>query len=299
MIFQSYSTCNKRSYQEDYLFIKNNLNTDQEFSETENFSRLKINVFGVFDGHGGSDISCYLNTELPNYFYKQNIITNNIPKPNNAYSEYILSTFNDIHNNLSKTNINSNTQGSTVCICCIYYYKTKLCITSTWIGDSRAVACNQYLIAESLTLDHKPNDILEKFRIEALGGTVTNYKDDTPRINGILAVSRSFGDADQNPYVISLPEVIHRLCAYKFIVVATDGLWDVMSNQDVVNFILEYIFINSIKLIKESSFINENNIAYLLCKKAIELGSGDNISIIICFIDTQEEHYKKYLKFIK
>jgi len=299
MIYHSYSSRNKRSYQEDCFFIKDNFKNNPinlyDYSDTDNFTKLDISLFGVFDGHGGSDISLFLNNELPKYFYKKNIITDNIPKPTIKYSNYIFTTFKDIHDKLNKTNINSNSQGSTVCICFIYTCRDKLCITSSWIGDSRAIACNQYLIAESLTLDHKPNNILEKYRIEAAGGSITNYIGDVPRINGVLAVSRSFGDSDQSPYVTSRPDIIHRFCNYKFIIVATDGLWDVMNNQDVVDFILEYIFKNSINIVKTTSEDIDTNIAYLLCNKAIELGSNDNISIIICFIDVTEDKYKSYL----
>ena len=295
MIFQSYTTCNKRIYQEDFYFIKNNLETYNNIDETENFSRLNINVFGIFDGHGGSEIASFLNKELPRYFYIQQIISDNIPKPNNKYSNYILSIFNELTNNLNKTNINSIKQGSTACICSIYKYKNKLYITSSWIGDTRAIACNQYLIAEALTLDHKPNYFLEKIRIESIGGTVTKEKDDVYRINGILSVSRSFGDADQKNYVISIPDIIHRVCDYKFIVMASDGLWDVMSNQDVVDYILTYLLDTPIT----ETTASNSNIAYLLCNKAIELGSSDNITIIICFIEYNKENYIKYVNSFK
>ena len=68
----------------------------------------------------------------------------------------------------------------------------------------------------------------------------------------------------------------------KFIIIGCDGLWDVMSNQDVTNFIL-----NKMNEIKISNMYrnSESNIAFLLADYAIKKGSTDNISIIIIFLN--------------
>jgi serine/threonine protein phosphatase PrpC len=292
----SYTTQGNRNYQEDTYVIKNYLNEDnrENLTETQNFNRLNVNLFGVFDGHGGGEISKAVSKLLPSYFYKQNFLKDNVPKPINSYNKYIVSAFDDIQNQLNATHSKSTLQGSTVCLCLIYQYNGKNIVTSFWSGDSRAIACNKKLIAESLTLDHKPECPLERQRIKRLGGTVTFEKGDVPRINGVLAVSRSIGDFDQKKFVEHKPDITHNLCNYKFIVVATDGLWDTMSNQMVVDFVLNEIFDNPKILLSDMSRKSENNIASKLAEEAIRLGSDDNITVIVQFFDVDLENYLKY-----
>lgn len=295
-ITHSYTTQGKRNYQEDSYVIKNYLNScsDKSNTETTQFTRLNVNLFGVFDGHGGGEISKAVSKLLPHYFYKQNFLEDNVPKPSNNYNKYIISTFDNIQNQLNATHSKSTLQGSTICLCLIYEYKGKNIITSFWSGDSRAIACNQNLIAESLTLDHKPECPLERQRIKKLGGTVTIEKGDVARINGVLAVSRSIGDFDQKQFVEHKPDITHNICNYKFIVVATDGLWDVMTNQQVVDFVLNEIFDNSGIMLSDITRKSENNVASKLAEEAIRLGSEDNITVIVQFLDVKQENYLKY-----
>lgn len=297
MIIHSYTTQGNRPYQEDTYVIKKYLTKNiSNTSETENFSRLNVDLIGVFDGHGGGEISKTIAKSLPAYFYKENLIEDNIPKPTLKYEQYITSTFDNFQNLLNATHSKSTSQGSTVCMCIIYEYKNRKVITSFWSGDSRAMGCNQNLIGDSLTLDHKPDNPLEINRIKSLGGTVTFEQNDVPRINGVLAVSRSLGDFDQKQYVEHKPDINHNLCTYKFIVVATDGLWDVMSNQQVTDFVLNMIFDNNEVLSNSRTNKSDNNIACKLAEEAIKMGSNDNITVIVYFIDYCKENYLKYLK---
>ena len=97
-----------------------------------------------------------------------------------------------------------------------------------------------------------------------------------------MSVSRAFGDLDATPYVTHVPE-IHRYQMDtkndKFIIVACDGLWDVLSNQDAVNFVLGLCYDNT--LIKHND--NKENIAQKLAEYAIKKGSTDNITTIVAF----------------
>jgi len=287
MIIHSYTTQGNRPYQEDRMVIKNNLiDANIAESETQNFSRYQMDLLAIFDGHGGPMISDTLSKSLPTYFYKQNIMSNNEPRPHPKYNEYIVSSFDYIQNELNAKHNKSSQQGSTVCMALIYNYKNKKYITTVWSGDSRAIACNKNFIAESLTLDHKPDSPLELARIKKLGGFVSFEANDVPRINGVLAVSRSMGDFDQKQCVEHKPDVLHYVCNnYKFIVVASDGLYDSMNNQQIVDFILNHISDHPSSIANSRNNKNELNIASKLALKAIELGSDDNVSIIIYFID--------------
>ena len=141
----------------------------------------------------------------------------------------------------------------------ILYFKSKL-----WIFN----------IAEQLSQDHKPNSPEERKRIEELGGVV-EFDGSDWRIRN-LSLSRAFGDLDCKPYVTHLPQIYEYEVNKndKFLVLACDGLWDVLSNQDVVDFIISCL---SIKI--------KNNIARLLAEYAIEKGSMDNVTVIIYFFN--------------
>lgn len=109
-------------------------------------------------------------------------------------------------------------------------------------GDSRAMLCRSGQVCFS-TEDHKPYCPLEKERIESAGGSVT-----IQRINGSLAVSRALGDfsykgaENRTPcqqMVSPEPEVcvVERSPADEFLVLACDGVWDTISNEELCAFI--------------------------------------------------------------
>ncbi|AQK59708.1 putative protein phosphatase 2C 72 [Zea mays] len=120
------------------------------------------------------------------------------------------------------------------------------------LGDSRAVLATVsetgYLKAVQLTTDQKPNVPQEAERIKRCNGRVFALKDEAsvPRVwlpdedcPG-LAMARSLGDHRLKRHgVVSEPEVAHRRVAPGdlFLVLATDGVWDVLSNQEVVSIV--------------------------------------------------------------
>lgn len=284
-----YTTQGKRPYQEDVAIIKLNYNkTDLTgtVTEAENFNRHNLDLLMICDGHGGSQISNDVAKTLPPYFYKNAMIDDNTPKPTQKYNEYIISVFETIQKELNAKNNKSTDQGTTVCMCLIYEYKNKKYITSIWVGDSRAIACDQNLIARALTLDHKPDAPREYYRILQAGGKVE--MDGVPRVNGILAVSRSIGDFDNKIGIEHRPDILHIPCEHKFIVIASDGLWDVMNNQQVVDFVLHQLFAMDPKktpVIENKLKKDKGNIANLLADEAMRMGSEDNITIIIYFME--------------
>lgn len=120
------------------------------------------------------------------------------------------------------------------------------------VGDSRAILGTKSddgsLIAVPLTVDLKPNLPQEAERIRQLRGRVFALQDE-PEVHRVwlphdnspgLAMARAFGDFCLKNYgVISVPEVTHRRLTDKdqFIVLATDGIWDVLSNKEVVDIV--------------------------------------------------------------
>ncbi|KAM0869595.1 hypothetical protein ACQ4PT_040576 [Festuca glaucescens] len=105
------------------------------------------------------------------------------------------------------------------------------------VGDCRAVLGTRGGVATALTSDHTPGREDERLRIESSGGYVSRGSGGVWRVQDSLAVSRAFGDADMRPWVTCEPEVtrlpITPDCA--FLVLASDGLWIKVSNQEAVD----------------------------------------------------------------
>ncbi|KAJ4842459.1 hypothetical protein Tsubulata_001813 [Turnera subulata] len=97
-------------------------------------------------------------------------------------------------------------------------------------GDSRAVLCRNGKPVP-LSSDHKPDRPDELSRIQEAGGRVIYW--DGPRVLGVLAMSRAIGDNYLKPYVSCEPEVTitDRTPEDDCIILASDGLWDVVSND--------------------------------------------------------------------
>ncbi|CAK0858499.1 unnamed protein product, partial [Prorocentrum cordatum] len=104
--------------------------------------------------------------------------------------------------------------------------------------------CRWPLIAE--TVDHKPSLSTERARIEAAGGTVS--EEEPPRVDGLLAVSRAIGDFEfkadagrpvEEQKVSCIPDVyeISGLQKGTIIVLACDGVWDVISGNDLATLV--------------------------------------------------------------
>ena len=132
-----------------------------------------------------------------------------------------------------------------------------------------------------LSKDHKPNSYEERLRIEKLNGNI--YFDGFDWRISDLSVSKSFGDMDALPYVSHKPDIFkYKLNKNdKFIILACDGLWDVISNQDACNYVLDNISKSDISTNNNSN--SKKNIAFNLANFAISNGSTDNVSIIIIF----------------
>ncbi|CAF1026453.1 unnamed protein product [Didymodactylos carnosus] len=110
------------------------------------------------------------------------------------------------------------------------------------VGDSRGIASVNGNV-ELLSIDHKPNNDDERKRITSAGGWV-----EFGRVNGNLALSRALGDfifkrnTDKRPeeqVVTAFPDVMVKNMNedWEFILLACDGIWDVLSNEEVLKFV--------------------------------------------------------------
>lgn len=257
----------KRESNEDQHFIFSNL--DGKYSD-----KNCINMIGVFDGHGGKLVSKYLKENLPDYFTKK-FKDNMLSKPE-KFSKYVSKVFDTLQTKLIEEHPKAvNYCGSTACLVihCINKLEKKGYLWVINIGDSRAVLNNKNGLSIQLSKDHKPNSPDERMRIEKMGGKIAFDGADW-RVKD-LSLSRAFGDIDCTPYVTHLPQIYkHNLSSKdKFVILACDGLWDVVSNQDAVDFIQDLLNKNF-----------KGNFSKMLCEYALAKGSMDNVSIIIYFL---------------
>ncbi|KNA11664.1 hypothetical protein SOVF_133230 [Spinacia oleracea] len=161
-------------------------------------------------------------------------------------------------------------------------------------GDSRAVLCRKG-VAIPLSSDHKPDRPDELNRIEEAGGRVIYW--DGPRVLGMLAMSRAIGDNYLKPYVIPDPEVTitDRTSEDECLILASDGLWDVVSNETAVT-VARMCLLNAEKSAspsrspgneaaeaarKESSDKACSDASVLLTKLALARQSADNVSVVV------------------
>lgn len=243
------------------------------------FKHNNIEIYGICDGHGGNSVSKLLSELIPILVTKQKIV---YP----LSKQTIIKLYNDIQQKICKLPF-GNECGSTCILIIIFNVNNTKHLYSINVGDSRSILCsfiNDKLVNNlpykiyQLSYDHKPIHPLERKRIEQMGGII---KMDGPTFRiGDLSLSRAFGDCD-NKYTHPTPDIIHKILVKndKFIVLACDGLFDVVDNETVTNIILSLCYSRGIRKNKQM------NIAEMLANFAIENGSTDNVSVIVIFLD--------------
>ena len=225
-----------------------------------------IDLYCVFDGHGGAFVAEYLRDHYADTL--KEIIRNNA----HSIPDMLFHSIQNIVANIPKDK--SFHCGSTFLIA--LKYGEVLFIANG--GDCRAIM-NSDINVQPITTDHKPSLQREYERIIGGGGFVTFNPMDAPRVNGNLAVSRSVGDFYLYPHVTWVPDIyIVKLDSKNnLLVMASDGLWDTMSNEEVNN-----IFISNI--VKNNNTITYN-ILHDSANECMEMartkGSTDNITILV------------------
>ena len=218
-----------------------------------------LSLFGIFDGHGGNDVVKYIKDRLPEII-KSNILNNN--SYDNSYETKISLAFNKIDEELKF--YDSEHTGSTATILLLNEDK----IYCANVGDSSAfIIYDNYL--KKINVDHKCTDPKEEERILKSGGKITKN-----RVMGQLVLSRCLGDLYCKKYgVLNIPDIsINKLERnIKYIVVASDGVWDVVGENDLMN------------LSKNRK--NADGFCKDLVKLAIDKDTKDNVSCIVISFD--------------
>ena len=280
------------------------------------FGDLNFSYYGVCDGHGplGHLVSDFVKSNLVFIVYKQlkslilqkfNINNNNpdnhidLKKVDDSFIDFPLlfkESFLLMESKLLSNKAIDIELSGTTCISLLFCSDR---IISSNLGDSRAIKGYYDSIIKKwqyipLSRDHKPSQKDEAERIKKNNGIIHPFIDEDNKYLGPdrvwnegeelpgLAMSRSFGDEIAKKVgVISEPEV--KIFPYKnddkFIVIASDGLWEYVSNEEVLNIVGKYHEKNDC-----DGAVSE------LCEIAKERWDKyddyiDDISIIVIFID--------------
>ena len=232
-----------RDYMEDKGKSIENLKGDQN----------KI-LFCLFDGHGGEEVSNF----LQNYFgqYLKQII---------PFKNFLLD-FKNLFKSLDEKVklLDVSEAGSTATIAYIERQNGKRILYVANIGDTRCVLVRKFGV-KRMTYDDRVDDKKEYDRIIKQGGIIYNE-----RIYGQLMLSRCFGDWNIKEYgVIVEPHISKAELTNEdlYLIIATDGVWDVIEDEECLR------------------LTQSNSNTFQICKnivvESLNRGSQDNIS---CFV---------------
>ncbi|KAI3468094.1 hypothetical protein Pfo_024757 [Paulownia fortunei] len=269
---------------------------------TSCLSHLTGHFFGVYDGHGGSQVANYCRDRIhPALIEELETIMTNLNDGSNkdnceeqwrrAFTKCFIKVDDEIGGKASLEPVAPETVGSTavVALVCSSHIIVANC------GDSRAVLCRGKE-PMALSVDHKPNREDEYARIEAAGGKVIQWNGH--RVFGVLAMSRSIGDRYLKPWIIPDPEVmfVPRTREDECLILASDGLWDVMTNEEVCDIARKRILLwhknNGVTLpLERGEGVDPaaQAAAEYLSNRALQKGSKDNITVVVVDLKAQRK----------
>uniref|UniRef100_A0A7S1D348 PPM-type phosphatase domain-containing protein n=1 Tax=Cyclophora tenuis TaxID=216820 RepID=A0A7S1D348_CYCTE len=269
-------------------------------------------VAAVFDGHGGGDVSLYLREQFFGRLQKhlrrkqwedQDVPSSTYTPTLSSHVSALRSALDDIESEVVADE-KFEYQGSTAVVVTIHetgkepvqqqqqeQQQQRRTLVTANLGDSRATLSRNRK-ALDLTRDHKPHDERERARITAMGETVE--WDNYAKVHRVkdLSVSRAIGDRDAKPYVSGEAEIMHYPVAEdsdEFVIIATDGLWDVFTSQEAVTFVHKCMNMAppagfSTDDIGRLKYTRRKNMSRYLANEAFKRRSGDNICVVVVWL---------------
>ena len=230
------------------------------FLVLQNEYNLKdFNVFSVMDGHGvnGHLVSRFTTKYFTNFFKKNKKMNASNSSEDQLFyrlkkNDYdvLKRVFRHAERDLEKGgDIDANFSGTT----CVMVFQVGDRIICANVGDSRAIIVKGDK-AIPLSIDQKPDDPEESKRIKENGGEISQYEEDGEKSGPFrvwkkgeaypgIAMSRSIGDFIASKLgVIPEPKFLEEKIDKdtKFIVVASDGVWEFLDNDTVKNMVMPY-----------------------------------------------------------
>lgn len=246
---------------------------------------LHTSFYAIYDGHGGTQTSKIAATLLHKKLFEHpEFLQGNYREATaDAYS----ATDEAI---LQQSNLDGWRSGSTAASCLLI--GSRLFVAN--LGDSEIILGRRqqplnpteplYAPIE-LTRPHKPTEASEKQRILRAGGAVF-----FGRVMGSLAVSRALGDPEfkvplndsKMDFVTSEPYQLEMSLQENddFLVLACDGLWDVMSHSDTADFVGGMINAT------HSESLSPKKVSKALVRESLRRGTSDNVSVIVVFLNS-------------
>ncbi|KAJ8446186.1 hypothetical protein Cgig2_015957 [Carnegiea gigantea] len=221
--------------------------------------------FGVFDGHGGAKAAEYAANNID-----KNVMAEVVKRDEENLKQAVKVGYLKTDSDFLEKDLHGGS-------CCVTALITRGNLVVSNAGDCRAVM-SRGGVAEALTTDHRPSRQDEKDRIEATGGFVDCYNG-IWRIQGSLAVSRGIGDRQLKQWVIAEPEtrVIKIKPEDEFLILASDGLWEKVTNQEAVD------------IARPLCAGKTKSQPLVACKKLVETsvsrGSLDDVSVMVIQLD--------------
>lgn len=214
-------------------------------------------IFGIFDGHGGREVSEYVSRHFTYEFlscsqYEANDIPNALIRTFYRMDELLLTPEGSKELTRISKNLPSSypakekklymNKGCTAIV--VLIRNNEIFVANA--GDSRCIL-NRNGVAVSLSTDHKPSLLSEMNRIIDAGAKIIDG-----RINGGLNLTRAIGDfkyknipnlPKDRQSVICEPEIVRVNLEDedKFLVIGCDGVWERIGSQDCVNIVQEKI----------------------------------------------------------
>ncbi|XP_057789911.1 probable protein phosphatase 2C 24 [Salvia miltiorrhiza] len=296
------SVCGRRRDMEDAVASHLSFcRREHDFAADEDAAGL--HYFGVYDGHGCSHVATKCKERL-HEMVKEELLLDDVGEARNS-SNWWKCVMERSFTRMDKEVVawNENVVDDTT-VSCRCELQTPECdaVGSTAVvavvspynivvancGDSRAVLCRSGK-AIPLSTDHKPDRPDEMNRIQAAGGRVIFWEG--ARVLGVLAMSRAIGDNYLKPYVSCEPEVTvtERSEEDECLILASDGLWDVVSNDTACG-VARMCLKGKAKGMEPSSSSSVDDdggdkacsdASMLLTKLALARRSADNVSVLV------------------
>ena len=236
-------------------------------------------IAGVYDGHGGDTASQLVAAALPSAILEElsaSVPTSSTPPPLDTIEDAVATSFARVAAEVA-ANEDFGWEGTTATVAMILNPTSpggaiQLLIAN--VGDSAAaLLTNGGRTSEYVSAWHRPEDPAEEDRIVRSGGYVSAEGE----LNGMLGVARTLGDTAHPPPHCAVPSI--RLVALPphesaTVVLASDGLWDVMEAEEVAQLLAA-----TPAVARHRSDAGE--MAQALRDEAFVRGSTDNISVVV------------------
>eukprot|EP00397_Hematodinium_sp_SG-2012_P008699 GEMP01008766.1.p1 GENE.GEMP01008766.1~~GEMP01008766.1.p1 ORF type:complete len:296 (+),score=60.89 GEMP01008766.1:134-1021(+) len=252
--------------------------------------------FAVYDGHGGHDAVVVVCNNLHKYLWKE-LTNRGCSKPTQMVdnrSEEVVQCLVEAFGKTDELVLDKGvTSGAVACACLVLEdlqdgFPVRRLYTAH-VGDARAViARNWEAVRLTSASDHKATDIGEQQRVIEAGGTIS-----LDRVNGMLAITRAFGNPQMKKpachadFVSSVPDCTATPLTDidNVVVVACDGLWDVMCDQEAIDF----VFVGIKMMDDDDIAVNDMSLraeilSTQLIAEAMYRGTTDNVTCMVVFL---------------